>query len=147
MTSPEPVQKVIVTHNDRDFTILTLSVTPVRGPPSSGDDSGKSQTLTTTWHHPFWDAGRQRWVDAHDLTPGTNDLTVGKLHTCYVGAGAILFLVTQGHDVSPRPALCCTAGMREGRVSRDISIRRDSSSRWYIRTCDGVERCSRGELG
>ncbi len=117
VTSPEPVQKVIVTHNDHDFTILTLSVAPVRGPPSSDNTPGKPQTLTTTWHHPFWDAGHQRWTDAHDLTPGTKlrqpdgstvvvtgvlnvhrggvtyDLTVGKLHTYYVLAGDTPVLV------------------------------------------------------
>nr|WP_240554309.1 MULTISPECIES: polymorphic toxin-type HINT domain-containing protein [Streptomyces] len=117
MTSPEPVRKVIVTHNDHDFTILTLSVAPVRGPPSPGNTSGTPQTLTTTWHHPFWDAGHQRWTDAHNLTPGTQlrqpdsstvvvtgvrnvhqggvtyDLTVGTLHTYYVLAGTAQVLV------------------------------------------------------
>ncbi|MFM9615180.1 polymorphic toxin-type HINT domain-containing protein [Streptomyces niveiscabiei] len=125
ITSPEPVRKVIVTHNDHDFTILTLSVAPVRGPPSPGNTSGTPQTLTTTWHHPFWDAGHQRWIDAHDLTPGTKlrqpdssvvvvtgvrnihqdgityDLTVGKLHTYYVRAGAVLVLVYNCGGAAP----------------------------------------------
>ncbi|MER5429828.1 RHS repeat-associated core domain-containing protein [Streptomyces sp. NPDC002588] len=110
VTAPEKVQNVIVTTTDKDFTTLTLDTTPVRGPPSS-------QTLTTTWHHPFWDPTHHRWTDAHDLTPGTKlrqpdgttvtvtgvrnfhqagvtyDLTVGTLHTYYVLAGAIPVLV------------------------------------------------------
>ncbi|WP_416971786.1 polymorphic toxin-type HINT domain-containing protein [Streptomyces sp. 4F14] len=117
VTSPEPVQKLIVTRTDRDFTILTLSVTPARGSQPSGHPSDKPPTLTTTWHHPFWDAGRRRWTDAHDLTRGaklrqpdgsvvvvtgvrnvhrggvTYDLTVGKLHTYYVVAGKTPVLV------------------------------------------------------
>ncbi|MFG2927428.1 RHS repeat-associated core domain-containing protein [Streptomyces achromogenes] len=110
VTTPEKVQRLIVTHTDRDFTTLTLDTTPVRGPP-------QSETLTTTWHHPFWDTTHHRWTDAHDLTPGTHlrgpagttvtvktvhnfhhqhktyDLTVGVLHTYYVLAGATPVLV------------------------------------------------------
>ncbi|MFF8948500.1 RHS repeat-associated core domain-containing protein [Streptomyces sp. NPDC014940] len=115
ITAPETVQKVIVTHTDRDFTTVALDTTPVRGPPHTGKH--QPQTLTTTWHHPFWDTGHHRWVDAHDLTPGTElrrpdgtiatvrtirnfhqhkttyDLTVGTLHTYYVLAGATPVLV------------------------------------------------------
>lgn len=120
VTAPEKVQAVIVTHTDKDFTTLTLDTAPARGPPAHG--SAKShpsaqQTLTTTWHHPFWNATRHRWTDAHDLTPGTKlrqangttvtvtkvrhfhqhqvtyDLTVGILHTYYVKAGAAPVLV------------------------------------------------------
>ncbi|MGV9887273.1 RHS repeat-associated core domain-containing protein [Streptomyces sp. NPDC003395] len=111
VTAPETVQRVIVTTTDRDFTTLTLDTTPVRGPPH-GD-----ATLTTTWHHPFWDVTHHRWTDAHDLTPGTKlrrpdgttvtvtavrnfhqsqttyDLTVGTLHTYYVLAGQTPVLV------------------------------------------------------
>ncbi|MEU7560569.1 RHS repeat-associated core domain-containing protein [Streptomyces eurythermus] len=113
VTAPEKVQRLIVTHTDRDFTTLTLDTTPVRGPPRTT----KSETLTTTWHHPFWDTTHHRWTDAHDLTPGTRlrgpdgttvtvktvhnfhqrettyDLTVGTLHTYYVLAGATPVLV------------------------------------------------------
>ncbi|MFS4093357.1 HYD1 signature containing ADP-ribosyltransferase family protein [Streptomyces sp. AF1A] len=115
VTAPEKVQNVIVTKTDRDFTTLTLDTTPVRGPPHTRKHH--AHTLTTTWHHPFWDAGHHRWTDAHDLTPGTRlrqpdgttvlvsavhnfhqhrttyDLTVGNLHTYYVLAGATPVLV------------------------------------------------------
>ncbi|MEU1475472.1 RHS repeat-associated core domain-containing protein [Streptomyces sp. NPDC005760] len=116
VTAPEKVQGVIVTKTDRDFTTLTLDTAPTRGPPQQAETTAK-QTLTATWHHPFWDATHHRWVDAHDLTPGTKlrtadgttvtvtgvrnfhqnettyDLTVGDLHTYYVRAGDALILV------------------------------------------------------
>jgi RHS repeat-associated protein len=118
VTAPEQVQNVIVTRTDRDFTTLTLDTTPVRGPPHQGKAHASARpTLTTTWHHPFWDVTHHRWTDAHDLTPGTKlrqadgttivvvgvrnfhqrrttyDLTVGTLHTYYVLAGATPVLV------------------------------------------------------
>ncbi|MGW9133467.1 polymorphic toxin-type HINT domain-containing protein [Streptomyces sp. NPDC055681] len=115
VTAPEKVQNVIVTTTDKDFTTLTLDTAPVRGPPQHGKTD--VQTLTTTWHHPFWDATHQRWTDAHQLTAGTElrqpdgttvcicgvrnfhqhsttyDLTVGTLHTYYVLAGGTPLLV------------------------------------------------------
>ncbi|MFF4805444.1 RHS repeat-associated core domain-containing protein [Streptomyces sp. NPDC001351] len=120
VTAPEKVQAVIVTHTDKDFTTLTVDATPVRGPPSHAHaqtHTSAQQLLTTTWHHPFWDATRGRWTDARDLIPGTKlrqaddttvtvtavhnfhqhqvtyDLTVGKLHTYYVLAGSAPVLV------------------------------------------------------
>ncbi|MGW0831987.1 RHS repeat-associated core domain-containing protein [Streptomyces prunicolor] len=114
VTAPETVQNVIVTKTDRDFTTLTLDTAPVRGPPQHKTDV---QTLTTTWHHPFWDATHHRWTDARHLTAGTKlrqpdgttvvirgvrnfhrhsttyDLTVGTLHTYYVLAGSTPLLV------------------------------------------------------
>lgn len=118
VTAPEKVQRVIVTRTDKDFTTLALDTVPVRGPPhKTHSDESTSHTLTTTWHHPFWDATRHRWTDAHDLTAGTKlrtetgttvtvtkvhnfhqhqttyDLTVGDLHTYYVLAGATPVLV------------------------------------------------------
>ncbi|MFC8231533.1 RHS repeat-associated core domain-containing protein [Streptomyces sp. NPDC057284] len=115
VTAPEKVQNVIVTTTDKDFTTLTLDTAPVRGPPQHGKTN--VQTLTTTWHHPFWDATHHRWTDAHQLTAGTElrqpdgttvvirgvrnfhqhsttyDLTVGTLHTYYVLAGGTPLLV------------------------------------------------------
>ncbi|MEV6496640.1 RHS repeat-associated core domain-containing protein [Streptomyces prunicolor] len=115
VTAPEKVQNVIVTTTDRDFTTLTLDTAPVRGPPQHKKTD--AQTLTTTWHHPFWDATHHRWTDARHLTAGTKlrqpdgttvvirgvrnfhqhgttyDLTVGTLHTYYVLAGGTPLLV------------------------------------------------------
>ncbi|MEU4089950.1 RHS repeat-associated core domain-containing protein [Streptomyces aureus] len=118
VTAPEKVQNVIVTTTDKDFTTLTLDTAPTRGPPRHGKTHESAERiLTTTWHHPFWDATHHRWTDAHDLTPGTRlrtadgttvtvagvhnfhrhgttyDLTVGTLHTYYVQAGDAPVLV------------------------------------------------------
>ncbi|MFI6662805.1 RHS repeat-associated core domain-containing protein [Streptomyces sp. NPDC050523] len=118
VTAPEEVQRVIVTKTDKDFTTLTLDTAPVRGPPHKTHSDGFTHdTLTTTWHHPFWDTTHHRWTDAHDLTAGTKlrtatgatvtvakvrnfhqhqttyDLTVGNLHTYYVLAGTTPVLV------------------------------------------------------
>ncbi|MEU6352381.1 RHS repeat-associated core domain-containing protein [Streptomyces sp. NPDC047072] len=129
VTAPEKVQRVIVTKTDKDFTTLTLSTAPTRGPPQKSSPTGK--TLTTTWHHPFWDATHHHWTDAHDLTPGTKlrtaagttvtvvgvrnfhqsgttyDLTVGGLHTYYVLAGSTPILV---HNCGPRVFAVDSAG-------------------------------------
>ncbi|MEW2162207.1 RHS repeat-associated core domain-containing protein [Streptomyces sp. NPDC007084] len=122
VTSPEKVQNVIVTTTDKDFTTLTLDTAPTRGPPHQRQthafaQQNARQSVTTTWHHPFWDATHHRWTDAHNLTPGTKlhtangttatvtrirnfhqhgltyDLTVGMVHTYYVLAGATPVLV------------------------------------------------------
>ncbi len=65
VTAPEKVQRLIVTTTDSDFTTLTVDTALTRGPPAH------TAKITTTWHHPFWDATRHRWTDAHDLKPGT----------------------------------------------------------------------------
>ncbi|MEV6964413.1 polymorphic toxin-type HINT domain-containing protein [Hamadaea sp. NPDC051192] len=74
--------------------------------------TGKSTTLHTTWHHPFWNTTTKRWTDAKDLKAGDRlrdangstaqivtaikiwtgphwmrDLTVEDIHTYYVLAG------------------------------------------------------------
>ncbi|MFF1691685.1 MULTISPECIES: RHS repeat-associated core domain-containing protein [unclassified Streptomyces] len=126
VTAPEKVQNVIVTTTDKDFTTLTLDTAPTRGPPQH--KTTDVQTLTTTWHHPFWDATHHRWTDAHNLAPGTKlrqpdgttvvirgvrnfhqhsttyDLTVGTLHTYYVLAGATPVLVHNCPRGSSDPA-------------------------------------------
>ncbi|MCM2419637.1 RHS repeat-associated core domain-containing protein [Streptomyces sp. RKAG293] len=111
-TASEPVQKQIVTTDDTEFTDVTIAAAPT-GPPSN---------ITTTWHHPFWDATHHRWTDAKDLTPGTElrqpdgrtltvlgvrnyhstgityDLTVTDLHTYFVLVGIAPVLV---HNCGP----------------------------------------------
>ncbi|MBO1332570.1 polymorphic toxin-type HINT domain-containing protein [Streptomyces sp. VRA16 Mangrove soil] len=106
VTRAETVERLITTPDDEDFTDLV--VTAKNGTPS---------TLTTTWHHPFWDATSKRWTDASALKRGhklrsadgtlitvtkvrnyhrsmvTYDLTVSRLHTYYVLAGATPVLV------------------------------------------------------
>ena len=75
-----------------------------------------TSTLTTTFHHPFYDITQSAFVDAQNLKPGdelqtptdhaivatihlyhantvTYDLTIGNLHTYYVVAGSTPVLV------------------------------------------------------
>ncbi|MEV6007854.1 RHS repeat-associated core domain-containing protein [Streptomyces sp. NPDC051976] len=127
LTKPERVQKVIVTHTDEDFTDLSIAASPANpnAPPAA------AHTLTTTWHHPFWDATRHQWTDAHDLTPGTTlrqpdgttatvvavrnyhhhattyDLTVADVHSYYVLAGETPVLVHNCGGSIPRHRSVC----------------------------------------
>ncbi|WP_438290796.1 polymorphic toxin-type HINT domain-containing protein [Streptomyces sp. HUAS TT7] len=104
-TKPEKVTHVEVTLTDKDFTDTKVHTT-------TGD-----QTITSTQHHPYWDATGKQWVDAADLKPGeqlrqpdgtlttvvnvrnyhravtTYNLTVDHIHTYYVLAGATPILV------------------------------------------------------
>ena len=125
-TKDEPVLRLITTTTDHDFTTLTIATTTpaAKHPGNHAQKPPATSTLTTTWHHPFWDATRHRWTDANHLTAGTRlledggtaatvlavhnfhqsavtyDLTVQQLHTYYVMAGDTPVLV---HN-SPVPA-------------------------------------------
>jgi RHS repeat-associated protein len=140
-TAPHRVDRVIRTTTDHDFTALT--VTPAAagagkaGTAGTAAGSGTARTagsagnhathaahapvtgavLTTTWHHPFWNATTHQWTEAHDLKPGTHlrepdgtpavvtairnyhavavtyDLTIADLHSYYVVAGETPVLV------------------------------------------------------
>ncbi|MFJ8364449.1 RHS repeat-associated core domain-containing protein [Streptomyces sp. NPDC093984] len=157
VTAPETVQNVIVTHADSDFTTLSLDTTPVRDPPQHAYTHASAHasahalaqsSLTTTWHHPFWDVTHHRWTDAHNLAPGTElrrpdgatvtvtavhnfhqhgttyDLTVGTLHTYYVLAGATPVLV---HNCNGNAAInddrLAHIEYRHGPGGRDQAIR------------------------
>ncbi|MEU1075132.1 MULTISPECIES: RHS repeat-associated core domain-containing protein [unclassified Streptomyces] len=104
-TKPQKVTHVEVTLTDKDFTDTTVRT-------AEGD-----KVVTSTQHHPYWDATRKQWVDAVDLKPGeklrepsgslltvvknrnyrrtvtTYNLTVERIHTYYVLAGATPVLV------------------------------------------------------
>ncbi len=108
----EVVVRQIVTKTDREFTELSLrsSTHGAHAPPATAQ-------LTTTWHHPFWNASLHRWTNASELAKGTllrepdgstasvvgvrnyhgtavtYDLTVAELHTYYVLAGDLPILV------------------------------------------------------
>ncbi|AYG78265.1 tRNA(Glu)-specific nuclease WapA [Streptomyces hundungensis] len=108
-TRPETVTATITTPDDKDFTDLALTndANP-RGPPAK---------VTSTYHHPYWSETRHQWVDAGELHIGeqlrqpdgamltvtaarnyryavtTHNLTVDRLHTYYVLAGAAAVLV------------------------------------------------------
>src|SRR5262249_39462123 len=89
---------------------------------------GKTSTLHTTAHHPFWDATTGAWVDAAALVAGhqlrtadqtiatviavrshtgakdMHDLTVASVHTYYVLAGSTPVLVHNDGDGFVVPA-------------------------------------------
>ncbi|MFJ3648388.1 polymorphic toxin-type HINT domain-containing protein [Streptomyces murinus] len=112
-TASHTVERVIKTTTDRDFTNLTIRPTK----PGKNQAGAHSATLTTTWHHPFWNATTGQWVEASHLTRGTHlrqpdgtyatvtnvrnyhstavtyDLTIAGLHTYYVLAGGVPILV------------------------------------------------------
>ncbi|MEV0451874.1 polymorphic toxin-type HINT domain-containing protein [Streptomyces sp. NPDC050600] len=111
VTRAETVERLITTPDDKEFTDLVVT--------SAG---GTASKLTTTWHHPFWDATAHRWTEASELATGhqlrtadgtlitvtrvrnyhqsvvTYDLTVDRLHTYYVLAGVTPLLV---HNCGP----------------------------------------------
>ncbi|MFF0435276.1 polymorphic toxin-type HINT domain-containing protein [Streptomyces sp. NPDC004327] len=113
VTRAETVERLITTPDDKEFTDLVLT-----------SDDGTSSTLTTTWHHPFWDVTAHRWTEASELATGhelrtadgtpitvtrvrnyhqavvTYDLTVDRLHTYYVLAGAAPVLVHNCGNIS-----------------------------------------------
>lgn len=88
-------------------------------------DSG-AVTLTATDTHPFWLADERRWTDAGDIRPGdrlrtssgadlpvtavghfterlrTHDLTIGGIHTYYVGVGSASALVHNNNPCKKR---------------------------------------------
>ncbi|MFD3918895.1 polymorphic toxin-type HINT domain-containing protein [Streptomyces sp. NPDC058595] len=100
LTTARRVVRAITTHDDKDFTRLTVR-----------SDSGTA-VLTATDTHPFWLSDKRRWADAGDIRPGatfrtstggalrvldtdrytkrqtTHDLSVEGIHTYYVGVGA-----------------------------------------------------------
>jgi RHS repeat-associated protein len=114
VTAAHKVERVIKTTTDREFTDLTIQPSKTT---KGQTKPGTAAKLTTTWHHPFWDATKGQWVDASRLTPGTRlreadgtyatvtkirnyhsaavtyDLTVADLHTYYVLAGTTPVLV------------------------------------------------------
>ncbi|MFF3005756.1 polymorphic toxin-type HINT domain-containing protein [Kitasatospora sp. NPDC057940] len=113
-TESKPVTRTILTPDDEQFTGLTLRVS----------DSGKTENLTSTQHHPFWNETTHRWTNASELHPGDEvraangrtitvqavrnydtapqaayDLTIADLHTYYVLAGATPVLVHNCDEV------------------------------------------------
>ncbi|MFF2660452.1 RHS repeat-associated core domain-containing protein [Kitasatospora sp. NPDC058032] len=107
LSRAEAVTDVIVTDDDGEFTELSVEPSAAGGRAADANPA----TLTTTWHHPFWNAVAQRWEEARDLQAGerlqlpdgsttalasvnhrvgearTYDLTVSNLHAYYVLVG------------------------------------------------------------
>ncbi len=108
-------QPVVALHDNNDTDMADVTVQ---------DEHGKSTTLHTTQHHPFWDSTSAKWVDAKDLPAGDalraedsdqhtvkvvavktwtalhhmRDLTVNAIHTYYVLAGTTALLVHNVDD-------------------------------------------------
>lgn len=137
----DKVDKVIVTRTDRDFVDVTVTPTAKTGglgsrvlkkaataaatvataaavltPATATASPASPSTITTTYHHPFYDQTQSSFVEAKDLHEGdlletedgnvevkavrlyhadavTYDLTVDGLHTYYVLAGTASILV------------------------------------------------------
>jgi hypothetical protein len=108
-TGSDTNETVVKTFNNVDTDLTDLTV---------ADATGKTSVINTTQHHPFWDATKSAWVMAGSLpigdklhtesngTPPTVvavanftgasmmlDLTVNRVHTFYVVAGATPVLV------------------------------------------------------
>jgi RHS repeat-associated protein len=108
-TTTEPV---VALHDNHDTDLADVTIRT---------SDGKTTTLHTTWHHPFWNDTDHTWTDAAQLKPGKalhvlttpgrtyaakviavktwtglhdmRDLTVADVHTYYVIAGTISVLV------------------------------------------------------
>ncbi|MDT4994511.1 MAG: large repetitive protein, partial [Actinoplanes sp.] len=144
------VKRVIVTTTDHDFVDLTIApkrsgklaqaavalaagVAAVAGP----------ATLTTTFHHPFYDKTQASFADAADLKVGddlqtasgtavvlakrtyhttavTYDLTINSLHTYYVLAGTTPVLV---HNCGPDLDALSQSGQRAAKGGRTAAGR------------------------
>ncbi|MER7673140.1 RHS repeat-associated core domain-containing protein [Kitasatospora sp. NPDC096128] len=106
-TTPEPVTAKITTPDDTQFTDLALAL-----------PDGSKAELTSTAHHPYWNATTKTWTNAENLQAGhqlyspdhglililatrtyttepqtAHNLTVANLHTYYVLAGNTPVLV------------------------------------------------------
>ncbi|MFE3500632.1 polymorphic toxin-type HINT domain-containing protein [Kitasatospora sp. NPDC059160] len=112
-TSPETVERLIHSPDDRDFTDLTIA------------GETKSGSLTATDRHPFWAENKHDWVEAADLAAGDRlrtptgstatvsevrhrtdlqaayNLTVEELHTYYVLADETPVLVHNDNCFDP----------------------------------------------
>jgi hypothetical protein len=62
-TGKTVAKPVTLLHVNRDRDLTDVKV--------KNQKTGKISTLHTTAHHPFWDQGDHRWVDAGRLKPGT----------------------------------------------------------------------------
>ncbi|GGT66776.1 polymorphic toxin-type HINT domain-containing protein [Streptomyces purpureus] len=104
-TRGQDVVQTIITKDDKEFTELTIKA-------GNGNAS-----IVATDTHPFWSTDQNKWIDAGDVTPGTtlrttdergvqvlavrhykkqqrtHDLTIDRIHTYYVLAGATPVLV------------------------------------------------------
>jgi hypothetical protein len=105
-------------------TAVAVAVAPTTAPTTASDFSASGGTLTTTFHHPFYDQTQDGFVDAKDLRIGddlqtdtgtttvtsvrlyhttqtTFDLTIDGLHTYYVIAGNTPVLVHNSNCFNP----------------------------------------------
>ncbi|WP_157495360.1 LamG-like jellyroll fold domain-containing protein [Kutzneria sp. 744] len=125
------VQDVITTTTDKDFVDVMIAPSKV-GAALAGMALAAAATLTTTYHHPFYDVTQAAFVEAIDLKAGdqvqtsdgdtatvtgvrayhqqatTYDLTINGLHTYFVLAGDTPVLV---HNINtPLAGVCGPKG-------------------------------------
>ncbi|MBO0884414.1 MAG: hypothetical protein J2P17_29600, partial [Mycobacterium sp.] len=131
-TETHTVGRVIVTRTDHDFVKLTIKrlgkatagIATAAAAITALATPAQAATVTTTYHHPFYDITQSAFVDANHLHPGdllqsthggkvqvtathrfhdtttTYDLTINGLHTYYVLAGSTPLLVHNCGDGS-----------------------------------------------
>ncbi|MFD0531598.1 RHS repeat-associated core domain-containing protein [Kitasatospora arboriphila] len=144
VTAPKAVIATITTPDDEDFTDLAITGAQ---PSVPKETEPQKKTLTTTWHHPFWNATTGQWTDASELHAGdelrqpdgatvavtsvrnyhqravTFNLTIADLHTYYVLSGTTPILV-HNSDCGVRIAL--------GLSSRDLVGKADRTGAWHL---------------
>ncbi|RSM48860.1 hypothetical protein DMA12_05485, partial [Amycolatopsis balhimycina DSM 5908] len=151
-----PVDRVIVTQTDHDFVDVKVKPSRVRqavgrvaaglalaaGVVAGDAVPASASTLTTTYHHPFYDVTRGAFVEAVNLQVGdrlqtadgseasveevtpyhstevTYDLTIDELHTYYVYAGDVPVLVHNcGGELPGHRAVCeCANGAKPAMI-------------------------------
>jgi hypothetical protein len=87
-TKAGEVTRLISTENDKKFNELSIKT-----------DQG-IEKLTATYKHPFWSPSEQRWIEAHQLTPGMTLLTDDR-RTAIVTANRVTALDSQ--DICAQP--------------------------------------------
>ncbi|WP_037907155.1 Hint domain-containing protein [Actinacidiphila yeochonensis] len=129
----------------------TAAATPTADVTSDTPDASalptQGGTLTTTYHHPFYDETRSAFVEAAELHPGdllqtptgttrvtavhryhatttTYDLTIAGLHTYYVVAGGVPILVHNVNLVSN--GTCSTATVSPQQLADDARALHDT---------------------
>ncbi|WP_051055107.1 MULTISPECIES: polymorphic toxin-type HINT domain-containing protein [Kitasatospora] len=152
ITDSAEVDATISTADDSEFTDLTIDAAP-----------DGSATITSTAHHPYWDATTGHWVLATDLEPGEQlltadgrtvtittasteqrtpqtayNLTIRGIHTYYVLAGGTPVLVHNACGDTTHAASCyCNWG--EEVILRPIPPKEAQQTGHSLQRMDGRE--------
>ncbi|MDH6131378.1 RHS repeat-associated protein [Kitasatospora sp. MAA4] len=133
-------------------TSTTAPATQTQAPAPADDVQTNGSTLTTTYHHPFYDETQHAFIEAQYLNPGdvlttptgtatvaathlfhanttTYDLTIGDLHTYYVEAGTTPVLVHNCDSVRDIADSLPVRGQGDKTVGQVIKFGDDGVSR------------------